>query len=177
MAERTTVEILSTVAFPEPLLEQLREISPRVRVKMQPVQQATEIADEVWEKTEVLYTATVLPEPAKVPNLRWVQFHLAGVEYALDANLLKQPQIRFTTLSARCPSGGRIRRQHVLALGTTSGNDGAERTFRVATPSGVCVQPARVARSTVGIVGYGSIGARWPVAAAFHPTILAAKAT
>jgi phosphoglycerate dehydrogenase-like enzyme len=178
MAERTTVEILSTIAFPEPLLEQLREISPRVRVKMQPVQQATEIADEVWGKIEVLYTATVLPEPAKVPNLRWVQFHLAGVEYALDANLLRQPQIRFTTLSgAAAPQVAEYVVSMFLALGHHLPEMMALKS-RAEWPHrrGELFNPHELHGSTVGIVGYGSIGREVArLLQPFHPTILAAK--
>lgn len=178
MTDRSTVEVLSTISFPEALVEQLREVSPRLRVKVYPAQQASEIPSEEWEKAEVLYTATVLPEPDRVPKLRWVQFHLAGVEFALETPLLKKPGIRFTTLSgAAAPQVA----EYVISMLLALGHQIPEMMMlknRAEWPAvrGEKFNPYELRGSTVGIVGYGSIGREVArLLQPFNVTILAVK--
>ena len=85
------IEILVTIPFTDAQLDNLRNLSPRIRVTSQPARRPEDISAEVWERTEVLYTDRILPDPALVPNLRWLQFHFAGVDFALDSPLLREP--------------------------------------------------------------------------------------
>src|SRR3989337_3740622 len=75
------VEVLVTVTFPEEIIEPLRHISPRVRLTMQPVRGPEDIPNDVWNRTEVLYTDRLLAPVAAGPNLRWIQVHHAGVDH------------------------------------------------------------------------------------------------
>jgi phosphoglycerate dehydrogenase-like enzyme len=54
----------------------------------------------VWRQVEVLYTsyATHLPDPERVPRLRWIQLYSAGVD-ALLAHPLLRTSVRITTAS------------------------------------------------------------------------------
>ena len=76
----SAVEVLMTLPVPDKLLAQLEEISPRLRITVMPARKADDIPNDIWNRTEVLYTVRVLPAPELVPNLRWIQFHFAGID-------------------------------------------------------------------------------------------------
>lgn len=154
------VEVLVTVSFSEFLIEQLREISPRLRITVQGARKAEDVSAEVWRRSEVLYTNNVLPDPEKAPNLKWVQFHYAGVDSLLDAPIFSREDIIFTTLSgAAAPQVAEFALTMLLALGhklpailsnqerAEWPKDGWER-----------FSPRELRGSTVGIIGYGSVG-------------------
>jgi phosphoglycerate dehydrogenase-like enzyme len=93
------IEVLLTVPFTEPLLSSLQEVSPRLRFTVQVARRAEEIPSEVWARTEVLYTDQVLPPAARAPNLRWIQFHFAGIDFAAQSPVLQKPGLIVTNLS------------------------------------------------------------------------------
>jgi phosphoglycerate dehydrogenase-like enzyme len=158
------VEVLITVPFAEQLLEQLRTLSARLKISLYPVRKAEDVPADVWRRAEVLYTGSVLPDPEKVdlPNLRWVQFHSAGIDGVLDAPIFEAAgeEITFTNLSgAAAPQMAEYALAMMLALGRKlpalmDFQDKAEwprDRFERFTPR-------ELRGSTVGIVGYGSIG-------------------
>ena len=172
------VEILITIPFDEPLIDQIRQISPRLRVIAQPVRRVEEIPNEMWNRIEVLYTDRVLPDPALVPALRWLQFHFAGIDFAVESPLLKNRNIVVTTLSgAAAPQMAEYAVTMMLALGHRlyeiyNSQNRAEWPHDRFEHFG----PTELRGSTVGLVGYGSIGRE--VARLLQPfgtTILAAK--
>ncbi len=154
------IEVLITTTFPEELLESLRQISPRLHITVQSARNPEDIAPEAWNRVEVLYTDRVLPEASAVPNLRWVQIHYAGIDHVTGNPLLKKPDLAVTTLSgAAAPQvaehavlmmlalGHKIPELHVFQYKTEWAKDRWER-----------FKPLELRGSTVGIVGYGSIG-------------------
>lgn len=153
------VQVLVTLPFNEVLAPKLKGISPRLSVTIQPARKVDEIPDNVWEKTEILYTDTVLPLPEQVPNLRWVQFHWAGIDRHVDAPLLAKKDILITTLSGASASqmaefvltGLLALGHHLPALSTHQRNAEwpADRWERFV--------PRELRGSTIGFVGYGSI--------------------
>jgi len=81
------LEVLITVPMPEDVLHQLRSLSPHMHIAFHSAQTIEEISDELWSKVEVLYTDILVPNPAKTPNLRWIQYHYAGIDYILNTPL------------------------------------------------------------------------------------------
>ena len=174
----SAVEVLMTLPVPDKLLAQLEEISPRLRITVMPARKADDIPNDIWNRTEVLYTVRVLPAPELVPNLRWIQFHFAGIDFAAQSPLLNQPELQFTTLSGAATSQmSEYAVMMMLALGhrvpdlmtsQIKSDWPRERWERFS--------PLELRGSTVGIVGYGSIGRQ--IARLLQPfgvTILAAK--
>ncbi|HSV86147.1 MAG TPA: D-2-hydroxyacid dehydrogenase [Levilinea sp.] len=156
------VEVLITIPFSEGQLERLRAVSLRVTLTLIPVRRAEDIAADAWRRAEVFYTGGMLPDPGKVelPNLRWVQFHFSGVDGVLDAPIFKRDDITFTNLSgAAAAQMAEYLMTMMLALGhklpaMTDFQNRAEwprDRFERFTPR-------ELRGSTVGIVGYGSIG-------------------
>jgi phosphoglycerate dehydrogenase-like enzyme len=154
------IEVLITVPFSEAQIQALRDLSPRLRINFGAAREPGDITKDIWARAEVLYTDQVLP-PAleQVPNLRWVQFHWAGIDFASDSPLLKA-DVQITTLSgAAAPQMAEYALTMMLALGhrlpeLVANQSKAEwprdrwERFR----------PVELRGSTVGIVGYGSIG-------------------
>lgn len=154
------VEVLVTVPFSEAELQALRDISPRLRINFQAAREPGDISKETWGRTDVLYTDQVLPAPELVPNLRWLQFHWAGLDFILDSPLLQKQDLMISSLSgAAAPQMAEFALAMMLALGhrlpeLSAHQDRAEwprerwERFR----------PVELRTSVVGIVGYGSIG-------------------
>lgn len=154
------VEVLITLPLAEPLVEQIKAISPRLHVGIYPTSRAEEIPAEVWARTEVLFTDRVLPLPALAPNLRWVQFYFAGIDFAADAPLLRKTDLIVTTLSgAAAGNMAEFVLTMILALGHRLPEMNALQA-RSEWPSnrGERLRAVEIRGSTVGIVGYGSIG-------------------
>ncbi len=172
------VEVLITLPFPEELVTTLREVSPRLHVNVVNARKAEDVPGELWARTEVLYTANVLPAAAQAPNLRWIQFHYAGIDMVADNPLLKQLDLMATTLSGAAISQlAEYAMMMLLALGhrmpdliatQAKAEWPRERWERFS--------PLELRGSTVGIVGYGSIGRQLArLLKPFGVTILASK--
>jgi len=172
------IEVLVTIPFDDSLIDQLRQISPRVKVIAQPARRVEEIPNEMWNRVEVLYTDRVLPDPTLVPALRWLQFHSAGIDFAVESPLLKNRNIVVTTLSgAAAPQMAEYAVTMMLALGHRL-YEIYNSQDRVEWPHDRWERfgPTELRGSTVGIVGYGSIGRE--IARLLQPfgtTILATK--
>lgn len=178
MNPKETIEVLTTIAFTEAILKQLQQISPRLQFTVQTARRPEDISEDIWQRTEILYTDTVLPKPDQVPNLRWLQFHYSGIDFALDAPLLRKPGLQVTTLSgAAVPQIAEYVLMMMLALGHRLPDIFINQT-RAEWPSDRWERfmPKELRGSTIGIVGYGSIGREIArLLLPFGVTILASK--
>ena len=176
--ENEIIEILITVPFREELISSLRGISPRLAITHLPVNKADEIPLETWKKTQVLYTARVLPDPAWVPNLSWVQCHFAGVDHLKDHELIKKENLKLTSMSgAASTQSAEYALTMLLALARNLPElSRLQSKSEWATERWERYNPVELRESTVGLVGYGSINRQ--VARLLQPfgaTVLAAK--
>lgn len=172
------MKILITVPFSEEHIADLSEVSTNLQIDNRVVNHPEEIPDEVWEQVEILYTRRVLPKSEQAPNLRWIQFHYAGVDHSIDAPILQNPDIVATSLSgAAAPQVA----EHALTLMLALGHHMPEilnlqQQASWSHEHWVKYPPQELNFSTVGIVGYGSIGRR--LAQLLQPlgaTVLATK--
>jgi phosphoglycerate dehydrogenase-like enzyme len=173
-----SIEVLITMPFEDALLEKLRQVSPRLNVVCHPANKTEDIPADLWNKAEVLYTAGVIPSPEQVPNLRWVQFHFAGIDYAVNTPLLANPNLIATTLSGAAVSQmGEYAISMLLALGHhLPGMHFCQQKSDWPRDRWERFSPMELRGSTVGIVGYGSVGRHIArLLHAFGATILAAK--
>lgn len=173
-----TVEVLITLPIPEGLVARLGEVSTRLRIKTIKARQPSDVPAEAWQKVEVLYTDGVLPSAEQVPNLRWIQFHWAGVDHVIDHALLEKPDLVATTLSgAAAPQMGEYVLTMLLALGHRL-PDVMNHQRKADWPRDRWKRftPQELNSSVVGVVGYGSIGREIArLLFAFGATILATK--
>ncbi|HVN55826.1 MAG TPA: D-2-hydroxyacid dehydrogenase [Anaerolineaceae bacterium] len=154
------IEVLITVPFSEALLNRLREISPRLRINAIPARKYEEVLEDAWARCEILYTDRVLPNPDLVKNLRWIQFHYAGIDFAADHPLLHNPNLVATTLSGAAAS--QMAEFTVMMLLAISHRlpDLFATQARSEWPRDRFERflPRELRGDTVGIIGYGSVG-------------------
>jgi phosphoglycerate dehydrogenase-like enzyme len=156
------IRVLSTLDLGKDDRERIRKAAREIRLTVIPADDPDEVPDERWEETEVLYTWNVLPDPVKVPNLKWIQFGSAGVDPFLDNSLLQKDDLVATTMSGvitgqiaeyilmamlafghKLPKLMRYQRDHKWPKQSEKWED---------------FLPVELRYSTVGILGYGSIG-------------------
>ena len=154
------LEVLVTTPFPDTLINRLAAISPKINVTAIAAQKASEVASDVWARTEVLYTGHVLPQLEQAPALNWIQFHFAGIDRYTEEAVVKKPGMQVTTLSgAAAPQAA----EHVLAMLLALGRKlpailASQKKSEWPKDRFDRFVPFELNGKTVGIVGYGSIG-------------------
>jgi phosphoglycerate dehydrogenase-like enzyme len=173
------VPVLITVKFDAESLAAFREISSRIEILYHPTRQVSDVPDDVWAQAEVLYTSVMVPEPALAPRLRWIHTHSAGVDHLLDQPIVQAEDVLITTSSGiHAPNNTEYVFMMMLAFGHRLPQ--MQRNQAAATwpdnQGALELMPVELRGSTVGIVGYGSIGREIArVARMFGMEVLAIK--
>ena len=172
------IEVLITLPFAEELMKKITNVSSRISMEKIVARKPEEINNEVWKQVEVLYTNRVLPTPEQAPNLKWIQFHWAGFDHALEEPILQRDGLSVTSMSgASAPQMAEHAVMMMLALGHHIPEVFTHQK-RAEWPSGrwQLFSPVELRGSTVGIVGYGSIGRQIArLLQIFGSTVLAIK--
>lgn len=152
------VPVLITLPFPAPLVERLQAVSPRLKIHVHPAQKASDLPADLLPDIEILYTHRALPDPESVPNLRWIQFHFAGIDH-VEQHPLLDSQVQITTLSGAAMSQvAEFTLMCLLALGHRLPGIMADKPKkRWADDRFDRFRPLELRGSTVGLVGYGSV--------------------
>jgi len=153
------IHLLLTVAFPPALIERLQAISPRLKMTTHPTSDAEDLPEDLLQEIEILYTLSALPDADLVPNLRWIQAHYSGVDHIIGHPLLSSDLMITTMSGVSAPELAELTLMFILTL--------AHRILKItqSTPEERWApgrlkryQPQELRGSTVGIVGYGSVG-------------------
>jgi phosphoglycerate dehydrogenase-like enzyme len=174
------LNLLVTLDLSKEDRERIQAVSDGIKLKVSHVKDAAAIPDDVWTEVDALYTGRILPDPVKAPKLKWVQFDTAGVDrYLADLSQLS-PEVTATTMS------GVITAQiaeyivmTMLAMGhkvPLLQHYQAEKSWPDRQVRLKDMMPVELRNSTVGILGYGSIGREVArLLQPFTPKILAVK--
>lgn len=157
--EEQPISVLVHYGLTEAHVASLQGISPRLRISHYPKTPFKDVPSDAKQAAEVLLTAHSLPEPDEVPNLRWIQFTYAGIDFVKDSPLLQRKGFQAVSLSgAIAPKTAEYALMALLALGhrlpamvqhQQEKSWPADRWERF--------QPQELRGSTVGMLGYGSI--------------------
>ena len=162
MSEETNqnIEILITFPLSEELINKIKEVSPQLNITVLPAKSPQEIDEEVWEKTEILITERVIPPSDKAPALQWIQFNYAGIDFALNEEIFEKRSLQVTTLSgAAAPQVAEFALTMMLAISHKLPSILKFQMNHEWPPDRfVRFTPREIRSSTVGLIGYGSIG-------------------
>ena len=153
------VDVLIHYLLSDAQLEAFSAISPRVRLSVYPDGVLSEIPTDVIGKAEILLTGKEIPDPEIAPELRWMQFSYAGIEFAGGHPLLEREGFRATTLSgAASPKVAEYALMALLSLGHKLPMMVQYQGKKIWPPDRwKRFQSAELRGSTVGLLGYGSI--------------------
>jgi phosphoglycerate dehydrogenase-like enzyme len=154
------IEVLVTFPLAEALIIKLRGVSPKLNITIAPANKPEDIPAGQWEKSEILFTENILPNPEKSRNLKWIQFTASGIDRWVEHSTFKTPGIQITTLSGAAVS--QIAEHAVMMMLALGHNIPAlmasQRKSEWPKDRLERFQPVELRGSTVGLIGYGSIG-------------------
>ena len=134
--------------------------------------------DELWSRCEVLYTQRIIPDAGLAPNLKWVQHHYAGIDASMDFVAPDRRNLVITTMSRAAAT--QIA-EYVLTMLLAFGRQmpalwANQKKADWPKDRWERFKPRELRTSTVGIIGYGSIGRQVAcLLREFGATVLAAK--
>jgi phosphoglycerate dehydrogenase-like enzyme len=169
------LNVLVTMPFGENRLALLRAVSPKLSVTCEDALSAD------YSRTDILYAGAPPRDLTRAPALKWVQLHMAGVNALADHPLYTDTPVLLTTTSGvHAATIAEYAITVLLALAHRVPRMVEWQKKGVWPPDGErwsLFVPTELRGSTLGIIGYGSIGRELARIAktAFGVTVLACK--
>ena len=177
---KENINILATVNLSEEARAIIRDTTEKVKLIVIPANNLKDIPEEVWKEAEILISQGLLPDPEMVPNLRWVQFNSAGIDSHINHPLFIDSSVIATNMSGAISwQIGEYVLMMLLAFGQKLPKlirYQMEKHWPKGKEKSQNLMPLELRDSTVGIVGYGSIGRQVArLLVPFGATVLAVK--
>lgn len=174
MSEAERIVVTVAIDFSDEILDDLREISPRLQIE----RHFPTVTSEAIARTEVLYTTGYYPEPEQAPKLRWIQMNFSGMNQALGNPIVQAEDIIVTSASGIHATNMAHYCLMMMLMFNYGMRQAIELQSKAEWPANATemLRPVDMDRKTVGIVGYGSIGRELArLCAAMGMTVLASK--
>ena len=138
---------------------ELSSISPQIRLSIFSENDFADIPSDLMEKAEILLTTKHIPDPEDAPQLKWIQFSYAGIDFVHDHPILDRVGFQATSLSgAAAPKVAEYALMALLALAHKLPKLLQYQREKIWPPDRwTRFQPRELRGSTVGMLGYGSI--------------------
>jgi len=156
------INVLATVAILGQSRKLILDASDRIKLTVIQARTAEDIPNEIWGETDILYTWKVLPDAEKVPNLKWAHFKSAGIDPFIKHPILQSSNITITTSSGVITS--QVAEYVLMAMLAFGQKLPKLRSYQQEgkwpkrEEKWSELIPVELRYSTVGILGYGSIG-------------------
>ncbi|MFI7386231.1 D-2-hydroxyacid dehydrogenase [Streptomyces sp. NPDC049813] len=180
MTSPSPVHYLSTLSFPDRWLDRLRARHPRLVVTQLTAKTAADIPAQVWRRTQILHTSSVLPDsPAAAPGLSWIQLDTSGADHLKGTSVWDLP-VPLTSIGGISPVP-MAEYVMMMLLGLAHRLPRAIAVQQSGTWPSLgerwnTLMPRRLRGATVGVIGYGRIGHEvGRLAAQFGMTVLGLK--
>ena len=177
MKDEKPLEVLVTFPLEDHLIEELQQVSPRLHFTFLNAKTIDDVPQDIIAKVDILYTLTVFPERSQAPNLKWIQFHVSGTDKGIQESIFQDDNVIATNISGtNAPVVAEYALMMILALSRSIPKMLELKNQKIWPNAWDTLMPSELRESTIGIVGYGSIGRQ--LARLLQPhnvTILAAK--
>jgi phosphoglycerate dehydrogenase-like enzyme len=153
------IHLLITVSVPSSLIERVRAVSSRLVIHQYSTREVQNLPEELRDRIEILYAGASLPEPELLPELRWLQLYYSGLDHVIEDPLLDSDLIVTTMSGTSAPQMAEHALMGMLALG--------HRLYKIMHDPYKTLwdaaryekyEPVEMRGSTVGVIGYGSVG-------------------
>ena len=176
------IHVLATQRFSDDLLRLIQAVSPRIRLSQQTCRDAADVEAALAEHpgTEVLYALHVPPDSLSLaPQLRWLQLHSAGADHLLGHPILQSGVLVTTTSGIHAtPIAEYVMASFLAHRWQVARWTRCQRGHEWPTGRWSVFARPELRGTTVGILGYGSIGREVArLASAFGMHVLAMART
>jgi len=153
------IDVLIHYPLTDEQQKELSALSPQVRLSVHSEGDSKEVPADLLEKAEVLLTSKYIPEPGAAPNLKWIQFSYAGIDFIKKHPIIEQENLIATSLSgAASPKVSEYALMAMLALAHKLPMMMQYQKEKIWPPDRWArFQPRELRGSPVGLLGYGSI--------------------
>lgn len=158
MSDEQPLNVLNLLPLEDESLEKIQAVSPRIQITSRRPDEEGGIGDDL-DQFEVLFTPGPLPDPEEAPNLAFAQWYWAGVENALEHPLFDGEVALCSASGVHAVNLAEFAMALILAHAHHLPSL-LDHQRRIDWPSGRndLFIPNELFGSTLGIVGYGSIG-------------------
>lgn len=170
-------QVLCTLRFTDTQLDKLRAVSSRLIVTQETARSSDDVTRSLNQDVEVLYAIHPPTTLEDAPGLKWLQLHTAGADHIIDTPVWNSDVIITSASGIHVTAIGEYVLAQMLALSRRLPRM-IDCQRRAEWPSGRWNKfvGRELRGSTVGVIGYGSIGREVArLASSFGVRVLAVK--
>jgi phosphoglycerate dehydrogenase-like enzyme len=160
MSPTPKTQVVILLPLKKQTLNLLREEFPKVEFHYQPIKSVQELNHQIVEKAKVIITDMVIPAAGDVPELEWLHIFKTVVDVRLlgEDLIAKQNLVVTNNSGVTAPAYADIALMQIFSLGYHLMQVcEAKKSHNYVLDEGK-YGAARLYDSTVGVVGYGSVG-------------------
>ncbi len=160
MSPKPKTYVLILIPLKKQTLAMLREEFPKVEFHQQVIKSVQELPRQLLEKAEIVITDSMILKAEDVPSLKWLHIFKTVVDVRLfDKEFIKKPELVVTNNSGvTAPAYADIALMQMYSLGYQLSQIYKAKEAHSFTLDAGKYTVSRMYDSTIGLIGYGSVG-------------------